>query len=588
MRKLKFIWQLFVTYLLIAIITVVAISVSVSSYFRNFHINELADDLAKRASLISDIIADDMSGDDYRSLDSLCDTLAIKTNTRITVILPSGEVIYDSEHNPAEMDNHADRPEIMEALAGKNGRSIRHSFTLSMDMLYVAVPSIEEGNVEYVLRISVPLMSVSNTLSLVYGRIALAAVILIIIIAVISLALTRRISGPIGDLKIGAERFADGDLERKIYTAGSREIGALADSMNKMAGELHTRIKELSLQKNEQEAILSSMTEGVIAIDNDESILSYNRAAEIMLNLGQDSRGKSLRESVLNSDFLSFAEKTLAEKENIEGDIVIYNHDETHLTAHGTLLLDSNDNKIGALIVLNDVTRIRRLEKIRRDFVSNVSHELRTPITSIKGYLETAIEEYTRSGENVKRFLDTALRQADRLNHIIDDLLTLSRIERAEMAEFPARQPVFIKSILESAIQSCAQLADEKNIAVKLSCPENLEGNVQGQLFEQAIINLLENAVNYSDNNSEVKIEAFEEINEIVIKVIDSGIGIEKKHIHRIFERFYRVDKARSRSTGGTGLGLAIVKHIVYSQGGEINVESTPGEGSVFIIRLPL
>lgn len=587
MRKRRLFWQIFTTYLLITVISVVTISVLISLYFRNFHINRESDGLLKRALLIEDNVYSDFDSGDFASLDSLCKTLGAKTGTRITIILPTGKVICDTEEDPARMDNHADRPEIVEALARENGRSIRHSFTLDMDMLYVAIPAIRDSEVKYVLRTSVPLISIRNTLTLIYGRIAFIAAVLICVAAVISFLITRRITGPIRELKDGADRFAGGDFHKKIYTAGAREIDTLADSMNKMADELHKRIEQLSLQKNEQAAILTSMTEGVIAIDTSEKILSYNPAAERMLNLDRNSKGKSVREAVINNEFLNFADEALSENTNIEGEITIYDHDEVHLKAQGTLLLDSGNQKMGALIVLNDVTKIRRLEKIRRDFVSNVSHELRTPITSIKGYLETALEEYLRSGENVEKFLRTATKQVDRLNHIIEDLLSLSRIEQAEEDDYLDRQPVPLKGVLESAIQSCAPSAAEKNIDIGISCNDDLQARIQGQLLEQAAINLLENAINYSDNGSEILIQASVENNDIVVKVIDHGIGIEKKHHDRIFERFYRVDKARSRSTGGTGLGLAIVKHIIQAQGGTITVESAPGQGSTFIIKLP-
>lgn len=587
MRKRKLVWQLFITYLSINIIAVVTVSILLSLYFRSFHVNQESNDLLKRATLINENIYNDFSAGDLDSLSELCASLGAKTETRITVILPSGKVICDTEEDPAGMDNHADRPEIIEALDGKNGMSVRHSFTLDMDMLYVAIPSSRDKAAEYILRTSVPLISIKNTLSLIYGKIAQIAIILILVVAAISFMLSRRISEPIAELKKGAERFAKGEFEKKIYSSGTPEINMLADSMNRMADDLNERINQLSLQRNEQEAILSSMTEGVIAVDSDEMILSYNLAAEKMLNMDRNSKGRSLRETVLNSDFLSFAGKVLSENRNIEGEIIIYDKNETHLKAQGAPLLDSANRKMGALIVLNDVTKVRRLEKIRRDFVSNVSHELRTPITSIKGYLETAFDEYQSSGENVEKFLKTALKQVDRLNHIIEDLLSLSRIEQSEGVALD-RESVSIRGLLDSAVQSCGPSAREKNITINVSCSDDLQVRVQSQLFEQAVINLLENAINYSDNDSEINIEAFSEDKNAVIKVIDHGIGIEKRHHDRIFERFYRVDKARSRSTGGTGLGLAIVKHIVQAEGGTVSVDSSPGQGSIFIIKLSI
>jgi two-component system phosphate regulon sensor histidine kinase PhoR len=267
---------------------------------------------------------------------------------------------------------------------------------------------------------------------------------------------------------------------------------------------------------------------------------------------------------------------------------LLYQREERFLQTHGTPLRGSDGQTIGALIVVHDVTRLRRLENLRRDFVGNVSHELRTPITAIKGAVETLLAGANESPEDNQRFLEIANRQADRLNAIIEDLLSLSRLERDAESEEIDRTRERLLPILESALQSCSSIAKTRDVDVKLFCSEELEANVNSALLEQAIVNLVDNAIKYSESRKIVTLEGWQEGDHVMIKVQDRGQGIAKEHLPRLFERFYRVDAARSRAIGGTGLGLAIVKHIVQAHDGGVTVHSTPGEGSVFTISLPV
>jgi two-component system phosphate regulon sensor histidine kinase PhoR len=257
------------------------------------------------------------------------------------------------------------------------------------------------------------------------------------------------------------------------------------------------------------------------------------------------------------------------------------------LSGHGTLLQDAQGKQIGALIVLNDVTRLRRLEKIRRDFVANVSHEIKTPITAIKGFVETLREGAVKNPDDAERFLGIIEKHVERLEAIIEDLLSLSRIERGTEREENELVEKSVKDVLDTAIRVCEVGAVARKIDIELSCPENLFSKMEPRLLEQAVVNLLDNAVKYSNEESSIRVEASQGEGEIILSVRDEGCGIEKKHLSRLFERFYRVDKARSRQLGGTGLGLAIVKHIAQAHGGHVNVESTPGKGSTFSIYLP-
>ena len=290
---------------------------------------------------------------------------------------------------------------------------------------------------------------------------------------------------------------------------------------------------------------------------------------------------------VRKADLLRFVARTLSGKAPVEGDIVLRDESERFLQAHGTVLRDTRAQDIGALIVLNDVTRLRRLENIRRDFVANVSHELKTPVTAIKGSVETLLDGALQKPQDARRFLEIVARQADRLNAIIDDLLALSRIEQeAERHEIPLQRGR-LGEVLRGALQACEVGAAAKSIRIECSCPESLQARINPPLLEQAMVNLIDNAVKYSRPDSEVLVEALREGGEVLIRVRDHGSGIGAEHLPRLFERFYRVDKARSRKAGGTGLGLAIVKHIVQAHSGRIAVTSVPGKGSTFTVYLP-
>lgn len=331
------------------------------------------------------------------------------------------------------------------------------------------------------------------------------------------------------------------------------------------------------------------MEEGVLAINNEGTILSLNKACAALLNEEPSRlRGRSIYETIRKADLLAFIESALASTSPIEGDIQIRGQQDRWVSAHGTMLHDPQRGKIGVLIVLHDITRLRHLEEVRRDFVANVSHELRTPITSIKGFIETLVDGAYEDRENAHRFMQIMLRQVNRLDAIIGDLLTLSRIERGteeQMIEL-AHEPV--RGVLAAAIEMCEKKATDKGVKIDLICPAELAADINAALLEQAVVNLLDNAIKYSSPQTVVDVLAAHEGEDLLIQVQDQGCGIEAQHLPRLFERFYRVDKARSRELGGTGLGLAIVRHIALAHRGSVTVDSTVGVGSTFYLRLPL
>lgn len=393
------------------------------------------------------------------------------------------------------------------------------------------------------------------------------------------------------------ERLATADFEVRMPSPGFVPLAPVSRSINRLTDALRQKINTRSSEKNEAEAVLACMTEGVIAVDADENLLNINRAALAMLGVKPlDPRGKSVQEVVRNSALIKYIRKTIGSQYPFEDPISINLHaasvgetllSERNMQVHGAVLKDSAGASIGAVIVLSDVTKIHRLETMRQDFVANVSHELRTPITAIKGFVETLLDGAIDSPVEAKKFLLIVERQVERLGAIIEDMLNLSRLEQSRLRKEIDRKIVVVESIVGAAIELCTPKAKSKNIELAYACTPDIMGSISPALVEQALVNLINNAIEYSTSGKSVFVEVVSEGQDLFISVRDSGCGIDSKLIPRIFERFYRVDKARSRSNGGTGLGLSIVKHIMLIHSGEVRVESIVNRGSTFSLYFP-
>lgn len=510
------------------------------------------------------------------------------TANRLTIFNDQGRVIADSWDDPARMELNVKRPEVEKALGGEISILSRESYSRNAKMVYVTAPITSGGKILGVVRVAMTLTSVSRTVSATYWEIMAAGIVVVILASAAAFLVSRRISAPLFELVIGARKFAAGELNYRISSSESSECEALAEVMNQMAAQLDTRINKLTEQRNELQAVLSGMNEAVLAFDLDERIIRINQAAEKLFDRdGTKIKGSTLQEIIRNSQLQRFVRHTLVQNRPTEGEIVFIGDQEKFLQAHGSALLDSRGAKIGALIVLNDITRIKKLEVIRRDFVANVSHELKTPITSIKGFLETLREGAISDPENAVRFLDIAIKHTDRLIAIIEDLLSLSRVEQDNEKGAIALDSVNISDIFSAVDRAFREKAAVSAITTEFEVDGSLTALGNSSLLEQAIGNLVDNAIKYSPADRLVQIKAIQRGSQVVITVTDHGNGIAKEHLGRIFERFYRVDKSRSRKEGGTGLGLSIVKHIVAAHNGTVSVTSSPGAGSVFTIIIP-
>ncbi len=587
-RRKRLLWQLFPSYLLITLISLFAASWYASKAMRHFFLEQTATDLKARAALLEKQIKGLLSPLRGESIDAICKEAGRLSGTRITVILPDGTVIGDSRETPRLMDNHAGRPEIITALAGQTGQSLRFSKTLMQRMLYVAVTIRDHQNIVAVLRTALPANAVETEIRSIQLKIALGGCIIALLAAGISWIISRRISHPIEQMKKSAAQFAEGDLNHRLPPPATEEMAGLADAMNQMAVQLDDRIETIIRQRNQLETVLASMLEGVIAIDSEERIVSINRAAAKLFENDPDNcQNKSIQEVIRSPTLQQFIRHALTNTHPTEEDITVYQNEERVIDVKSSPLLDAAHQQTGTLVVFNDVTQLRRLENMRRDFVANVSHEIKTPLTAIKGFVETLQQGKVDQAEEYERFLGIIQKHVDRLNSIIEDLMALSRIEQEDESKTISFQQVKIEDIFQAALQMCRTKAEEKKIRIDLDCEKDTTAVFDPTLIEQAVVNLLDNAIKYSEPQSTVLLKSHHQNSEVIIRVQDHGIGIAQKHLPRLFERFYRVDKARSRSLGGTGLGLAIVKHIAQAHGGHVTVESKLGEGSRFSIHLP-
>lgn len=589
MSRNRLIWLLVPQYLLLLLVALGVVFFLGLRITRHNYYEHVYQTLRTEGLMASTQVRDDLVEGHSGPLDAHCVYLWNITGTRFTVIDTNGVVLGDSDEQPAAMDNHADRPEVAEALQARIGRYTRYSVTQQRDLMYVAVPVEVSDRVVGVVRTALPLKLLEERLSGLAGLIALGLTTVGLLSMLGSVFVSRRISRPVIRMTRAAEAFAQGDLQQRIPVPETDELARLAEALNAMAGQLDERLRTIREQRHQQQAVWSSMVEGLLAVDHDQRVLEINDALAQLLALDPAwARGRSILEVVRNLELQAFVTRTLDADEPLEETITLRRREDLHLQLCGTVLRDEDGKRMGALIVLNDISRIRRLEKVRSDFVANVSHELRTPITSIKGFVETLLDGADDDPGTARHFLQIVGRQANRLNAIIDDLLSLSRMEqdRRPDAMECRRQP--IAEMLDAALQLVRPGAAEHGIHLVCSCPDDLQAEINADLLEQAVVNLVDNAVKYSPDSAEVHIRAGAEDGDLRISVEDHGPGISEEYQERIFERFYRIDKARSRALGGTGLGLAIVKHIAQVHRGGISVTSRLGQGSCFVLRVPL
>ncbi|MEZ4654946.1 MAG: ATP-binding protein [Candidatus Eisenbacteria bacterium] len=586
-RRTPIRWQLFPTYLLVALVATVVSSVLSLRLLHELHQQRLQAELESRVQIIAVALGDRPLTRSAR-LQEMVLAFGNRSGTRITLLDPTGVVLADSDRDPSDEESFANRPEVAEALHGQPSSSIRYSDDLQRDLLFYALPVLRQGEVAAVVRASMPMRATRDFLGPARLQAITAAAIAILLAALLSLLIARGLARPFEEMRSAAGRFARGDLSYRVGPVSSEEGAQLAAALNGMAQQLERRIADLEQRNREQETLLAGMVEGVLAVDRAGKVLTLNRAVRELFHLPPEASqpsGRGLEEIIRNPDLLAFVRRTLEASAPIEEELILREAAPRFLRLHGSALRLSSGQHVGGIVVFNEVTRERNMEKERRELVASVSHELRTPVTAIRGFLETLRDGALEQPTEARRFVDIALRQSERLQSLIEDLLRLARIERdIERSEVTlTEQPV--RPILAAAIDACRGMPGGQDAEIHLDCPADLRVAVNAELLEQAIGNLLSNAIRYGSGPIRVMGTAHESKAELAVH--DQGPGIAPEHRDRVFERFYVVDKARSRRQGGTGLGLAIVKHVARAHGGDVTMESRPEQGTTFTIRIP-
>lgn len=566
--------KIFGGYLIIICILLFLIPLVSFKLIRTYYVKTLTENLKDIAVTTSPQIISFFEKQRYKEMDSFLKNLAPKIHERITVINKEGTVLADTDKDPSAMETHKMRPEVIDALSGGIGKSIRFSITLEENMLYVALPIQHNSNVLGVLRTSIPLKQINSLLRELQLRIIIGVAIITLLSIGIAFLLSRGLSRPVHALASAARNLAKGDFHTRVYLTTQGEFKELEGCFNEMAGRMEGLFGNLSRKNEELDTIVSSIQEMLLVLDKDGRIKVANDSFRKALE-EEDVQDKFYWEVMRCPDFSELAKKVMDERKNRTEEI---DFKDKHYLCSVTFL----SSKEEMVAVLYDVTEFKNLERMKKDFVANISHELRTPLTAIKGFVETLEEE-----EEIRniQYLEIIKRHTDRLMNIVNDLLLLSELEQTEKAL--VIEDVNLVSLAENILKVFEQGAKEKGIELKLGVAKGLK-TVQADPFklEQMFINLIDNSIKYTEKGT-ISITLNQKDSKSIIEIQDTGIGIPVSHLPRIFERFYVVDKSRSKKLGGTGLGLSIVKHIVLHHGGTIDVESSLGIGTKFTIMLP-
>lgn len=575
--------RLLFTYIALVFVTLMASQISFWSSGQRFLQQQSEAQYTDQAELIRDVFEQtDFAGTaDY---DAFAKKYARRQEVRITIIDMDGTVLGESEESPSDMENHKDREEVKKAMTGESASIVRRSSTLGMDYCYCAVP-VRTDSFEGVLRVSVPLEEL-HALRLEYMRSTIFMLAIgVLLITGLVIAFTRFIADPIDEVIEAAGKIAEGSYGIRLKTRQNSQIGKLADSFNWMSGRLEAAVKELKDRNNELEAILRSMRNGVLAINGRDEILFYNDALMNLIGHRGDFLGESVYHLVRSSLIFDVIEKVRESRDVIceEGQSRIMG--EQYLRITGTVLNREKEQSRSVLLIIEDITDVKKLENMRSDFVSNVTHELKTPLTSIRGFVDTLKQGAIKDEQYARKFLDIIDIEAERLYTLIQDILLLSEIESGSDYNI---QDCDVNGIIEETLNLLQPKIEQKPEVDVIFQPEPYirPFPCNPDRMKQLFINLIDNAVKNTEKGS-VTVTCRVHNDHLMISVKDTGIGIPKEHLSRIFERFYRVDKGRSRKMGGTGLGLSIVKHIVEMYEGDIFVSSEVGEGTEFIIKLP-
>jgi two-component system phosphate regulon sensor histidine kinase PhoR len=557
-------------------------SVLTSQFEERFE-SRLKKELALATSQFSKIASGKMSAQD---IDVWADEVGAALDVRVTIIDSSGKVLGDSvidSDEIRELEDHGDRPEVIDAIQHGYGRSRRFSATMGLDLFYFA-QSVHSASPVTVVRLAVLADEVEQSLVEIRRLIWISGGVGFALVIIVGLITSRSIASRMEEMTEAAERFAQGDFTSKITLQRNDELANLGGALNRMASDLKSSIGQITRERDQLQAILNSMVEGVLVTDINGFIILFNRSFLSIFKYAENIVGKPTRDILRNIQFQAAIERALKERKDVIESIEIMRPARKFLEAYVTIM-GAREKPSGLVVVFHDVTQLRHLEQVRRDFVANVSHELRTPLTAIKGYAETLLDGGVQQVKS-EDFLRTIVKHSDRMSKLVEDLLILSRLESIQKEEQPGA--LDLKQIIPVIANSFKGMEKNNGLQIIIEVPRDL-AKVKGlhSEIETVVQNLIDNAIKYGAQGKEVKISAVNLDDEVQVSIADKGMGIPIEEQPRIFERFYRVDKGRSRALGGTGLGLSIVKHIILRHHGRLWVDSSVGKGATFSFTLP-
>jgi two-component system phosphate regulon sensor histidine kinase PhoR len=579
MWRSRIFWRLFGVYGLLLTTSFGALGYLLIGPMENHLLQEIQHGLEVKTLFLRDLV----NRYDESEMAKQVSRLAMETSARITLIGAGGDVLADSSEQPSRMENHRDRSEVQQAEIAGLGVSTRYGSTVHEPMMYIARRN-DQGPVRYV-RMALPLGGVVGEIRWLHRVVWTVTGLTLVGALLLSMLIARRLSAPLIKLSGAADAIARGDYGKKVLVPSSDEVGALAASFNAMSEACAAQIAQMDRDREQLRAIFRSMVEGVLVLDAEQTILFANEAAGQLLGVPlQPAQGQKVWQVFRHRQLNEAVEKILASDEPYRCDLELTGFERRALALQGSRL--PGEPHRGAVLVLHDITHLRKLETIRQDFVANVSHELKTPLAAIQATVETLLDGAMQDAEHNVRFLERIRESGDRLHRLVQDLLTLARIESSQA-------PLELESIaLPLAVEGCigrhADRAKAKNLHLLAeAAPEPVTALADEEALGDILDNLVDNAIKYTPAGGTITLRWFAENGEAVLQVVDTGVGIPEKYLPRIFERFYRVDKARSRELGGTGLGLSIVKHLVQALGGTVAAESQLGQGSSFTVRMP-
>jgi len=574
-------WRTAAVFAILILVCIGGLSAYLSHFFRESYLNDLETQLADQAWLIADSSTSYLAESDAGIIDALAKNLGEGIDGRITIISINGTVLGDSEEDPAAMENHSDRPEVIQALSGKTGVSTRYSDTLGFDMMYVAVPIKTGDDTVGIARVSLSLTEINGHLNHVNITIIWVALLAAVIAILLSLQLSKLTIGPVKKLTSMSRRIAEGEFDQEIDTASRGEVGELATAFNLMAAKIKYMVYMIAAERDLMGVVLSNMGDGTLVVDGEGKVTTINKSACNILQLKkEDVIGRTLIEVARDYELNEIWQRCVQSNQRQSGSV------EIRPTKQFLLVIASPlEDGGGCLLLLQNLTELRRLEQVRRDLMSNISHELRTPLASIKALAESLQDGAIEDPQVSRDFLFKMNAEIDRLTQMVQELGELSRIESGEAPL--RRETVGLDEIIKQAVERLRAQSERAGLSIVFNIPDKLpQPSIDRERIEQVLINLIHNAIKFTTPGGSVTISARQEGQDVVVSVSDTGVGIPADDLPRIFERFYKSDK--SRSGGGTGLGLAIAKHIIEAHGGRIWAESVVGKGSTIHFTLPL